>query len=291
MTKAKVLLQLDVDPQASSFDAFVAIDAGVDHLLQYPNVSRENVIPLIHGAIFTRGPADLKNTALFFGGSEAGAAESLYHVARQNFFGPLRVSLMCDPNGANTTAAAAVLSIEKHLPLNRVNLVVLGGTGPVGSRVARLAASQGAVVRICSRSLERARATAESIQKTHPQARVEPFEFLAEADVARAAAGFDVLVAAGAAGATFTLPDWLDHVPGIRLAVDLNAVPPVGLIGIDPRDEGELRSGLICYGALGVGGLKMKIHKACLKQLFESNERCFNTSEIFEFGRFLANNA
>ncbi|MFN9343110.1 MAG: NAD(P)-dependent methylenetetrahydromethanopterin dehydrogenase [Planctomycetota bacterium] len=291
MSKPKVLLQLDVDPQASSFDAFVAIDAGVEHLLQYPNVNRENVISLVHGAIFTRGPADLKNTALFFGGSEASAAESLYHIARQSFFGPLRVSVMCDPNGANTTAAAAVLSIEKHLPLAGVNLCVLGGTGPVGSRVARIAASQGAVVRICSRSLERARSTAEAILAAYPQARVESFEFLAEADVARAAASFDVLVAAGAAGATFTLPDWLDHVPGIKVAIDLNAVPPVGLLGIEPRDEGAIRSGLICYGALGVGGLKMKIHKACLKQLFESNERCFNTAEIFEFGRYLVNNA
>lgn len=287
MTKPKVLLQLDVDPVASSFDAFVAIDSGVEHLLQYANVNRENVLPLIHGAIFTRGPADLKNSALFFGGSEASVAESLYHVARQNFFGPLRVSLMCDPNGANTTAAAAVLCIEKHLTLAGTNFVVLGGTGPVGSRVARIAASHGAVVRICSRSLERAQAAVEAIQALHPQARVEPFEFLAEADVSRAAAGFDVLVAAGAAGATFTLPDWLDHVPGIRVAVDLNAVPPVGLIGVDPRDEGELRSNVICYGALGVGGLKMKIHKACLKQLFESNERCLNTGEIFELGRFL----
>ncbi len=287
MSKPKVLLQLDTDPTASSFDALVAIDAGIDHLLQYPGTSRENIIPLVHGAIFTRGPSDLKNTALFLGGSDATATEALYHVALQNFFGPLKVSVMCDPNGANTTAAAAVLRIQQHLSLAEASVAVLGGTGPVGSRVARIAAAQGAAVRICSRSLERAKAMAASIRSLTPNARVEAFEYLAEADVPRAAAGFDVLVAAGAAGATFTLPDWIDHVPGVRVAVDLNAVPPAGLTGIDPRDEGTLRSNIFCYGALGVGSLKMKIHKACLRQLFESNERCFNTDEIFKFGQFL----
>jgi hypothetical protein len=287
MTKRKVLLQLDVDPLASSFDALVAIDSGVEYLLQYAGVNRENLVPLVHGSIFTRGPADLKNTAIFLGGSEAAAAEALYHVACKSFFGPLRVSVMCDPNGANTTAAAAVLNIEKHVPLPKANLVILGGTGPVGSRVARIAAAQGSFVRICSRSEERAAATVESIKQLAPQARLEPYVYMAESDISRATAGFDVLVAAGAAGASFTLPGWLDHVPGIKVAVDLNAVPPTGLLGIDPRDAGELRSGIVCYGALGVGNLKMKIHKGCLRQLFDSNERCFNTTEIFQYGRFL----
>lgn len=291
MSKPKVLLQLDSDPIASSFDAIVAIDSGVEHLLQYSQVSRENIIALVHGTIFTRGPADLKQTAIFLGGSDAAATESLYQVARKNFFGPLRVSLMCDPNGANTTAAAAVLCIEKHIPLPQANIVVLGGSGPVGSRVARIAAAHGATVRVCSRSEERAGSTVESIRDRSPQARIEAFTFLAESDISRAAAGFDVVVAAGAAGASFTLPDWLDHVPGVRVAVDLNAVPPAGLLGIDPRDAAELRSGITCYGALGVGNLKMKIHKGCLKQLFESNDRCFNTEEIFDFGRFLVSGA
>jgi hypothetical protein len=250
-------------------------------------VNRENLIPLVHGAIFTRGPADLRNTAIFLGGSEAATVDALYRIALKNFFGPLRVSVMCDPNGANTTAAAAVLNIEKHLALENSSFSILGGTGPVGSRVARIAAAHGALVRICSRSEERAEATIEAIKQLVPQARLEPFVFMAESDISRATAGFDVLVAAGAAGASFTLPDWLDHVPGIKVAVDLNAVPPTGLLGIDPRDAGELRSGIHCYGALGVGNLKMKIHKGCLKQLFESNDRCFNTTEIFKYGQFL----
>lgn len=287
MTKSKVLLQLDVDETSSSFDALVAIDAGAQHILSYAGVNRENVISLMHGALFTRGPADLKSTAVFVGGSDASRADEVARLACQTFFGPFRVSLMCDPNGSNTTAAAAVLCLERHLQLSQANLVVLGGSGPVGSRIARLAAGQGASVRICSRDGSRAEAVAQTIRKSLPQARLDACEYVAAADIPRICAGYDVLVAAGAAGTTFALNDWMQHVPGIRLAVDLNAVPPAGLPQIEPADSAELRCGILCYGAVGVGGLKMKIHKTCLKQLFETNDRVLNTETIFEIGRFM----
>ena len=65
MSKPKVLIQLDPDEHASVFDAVVAVDAGVDHLLQYHGVSPDQVQGLVHGAMFTRGPKDLHNTAVF----------------------------------------------------------------------------------------------------------------------------------------------------------------------------------------------------------------------------------
>ena len=43
----KILVQLDGDPQASVFDAVVAVDAGVDHLLQYGGVRPEQVRDLV----------------------------------------------------------------------------------------------------------------------------------------------------------------------------------------------------------------------------------------------------
>jgi len=56
MSPPKILVQLDSDPHASVFDAVVAVDAGVDHLLQYGAVAPEAVRDLVHGAMFTRGP-------------------------------------------------------------------------------------------------------------------------------------------------------------------------------------------------------------------------------------------
>ncbi len=77
MSKPKILIQLDPDLHASVFDAVVAVDAGVDHLLQYRDVQPGQVQGLIHGAMFTRGVPDLHSTAIFIGGSNVAAGEAL----------------------------------------------------------------------------------------------------------------------------------------------------------------------------------------------------------------------
>src|SRR5580765_3153746 len=107
----KLLVQLDGDRLPSAFDRIVAYDAGADEVLSYGGVVEADVRGLVHGAIFTRGPKDLMNTALFIGGSSMPVAESLLVSAREAFFGPFRVSVMFDPNGSNTTAAAAVVKL------------------------------------------------------------------------------------------------------------------------------------------------------------------------------------
>src|SRR3954462_4364244 len=146
MPFAKILLCLDSDPQPSVFDAVVAVDAGADQLLRHSNVKPEAVRNLVYGAMFTRGPSDLKNTAVFIGGSDVAEGEKLLSAARKCFFGPMRVSLMLDSNGAKTTAAPAVLSAKKHVALKNTAVTVLGGTGSVGRRVVRLLAREGANV-------------------------------------------------------------------------------------------------------------------------------------------------
>ena len=65
---------------------------------------------LVHGALFTRGGADLARTAIFVGGSDVEAAEAVLKAVTDVFFGGFRVSVMLDANGANTTASAAALA-------------------------------------------------------------------------------------------------------------------------------------------------------------------------------------
>jgi len=115
---ARILLQLDTDPQASTFDAVVAVDAGADVLLRHGGVTVDTVVPLVHGAMFTRGGADLASTAIFVGGSDVAAAEGVFAKIKKTFFGPVRVGVLLDPSGANTTAAAAVVAASRHLPLH-----------------------------------------------------------------------------------------------------------------------------------------------------------------------------
>src|SRR5438093_105358 len=170
----KILIQLDTDPQPSVFDRVVAVDSGVDELFSYGGVTPENVVGLVHGAIFTRGVPDLKNTAIFIGGSNVAAGEQLFAKVQKTFFGPMRVSVMMDSNGSNTTAAAAVLAARKHIPLSGASALVLGGTGPVGHRAAQLLASTGAEVRVASRTRDKAEQTCFSIANVLSSARVTP---------------------------------------------------------------------------------------------------------------------
>ena len=68
----KLLLHLDTSALPSVFDRVVAYDGGADDVLSYGGVTVDAVRDLVHGAIFTRGPKDLHNTAIFIGGTDMG---------------------------------------------------------------------------------------------------------------------------------------------------------------------------------------------------------------------------
>jgi hypothetical protein len=284
MPKPKILLQLDTDPQPSVFDAVVAIDAGAEHLLRHGCVTAEGVRDLIYGGMFTRGPADLHSTAVFIGGTNVAAAEEILKVVRRTFFGPLRMSVLMDAGGSNTTASAAVLSAAKHLNLQETTALVLGGTGPVGQRVARLLAGAGATVRVGSRDSKRAEAVCKTLAERVGGNHLSAWSTSDDKSLRAALAGVHLVVAAGPPGVALLNADARRSAAALKLAIDLNAVPPVGIDGIDPKDEAKPLDGIITYGALGIGGLKMKIHKAAIRRLFESNDAILDAEEVFELG-------
>lgn len=287
---AKILIQLDPDPHPSVFDAVVAIDAGVDHLLRHSSVRPEQVRDLAHGALFTRGPKDLQNTALFIGGSDVAAAEALLQAARDACFGPFRVSMLFDANGCNTTAAAAVLAAIDGAKRTRGDIdgtvvTILAGTGPVGQRVARLLVglNQGVQVRLCSRTLDRAQTAARAIEERTGQA-LKPMATGGADELRAAVADADLVIAAGAAGVSL-LPKSV--ATSARVLIDLNAVPPAGVEIVDARDRATERDGVLTWGALGVGATKMKIHKKAIEALFEANDKIIDAEECLGIGRSL----
>jgi hypothetical protein len=286
--KRKILIQLDADAHPSVFDRVAAIDAGAEEIFSYGSVKPENVQSLVYGAIFTRGPKDLKHTAIFVGGSEVEVGEKILAAAEASFFGPLRVSLMMDANGANTTAAAAVIAARRHHALEGAKVLVLGGTGPVGQRVTLLLASEGAHVHVGSRQLKRATAVCDSIAKTLPAAKLAPVVTRSADDVATALAHIQIVIAAGAPGIQLLPGSAYADSQTLMTAVDLNAVPPLGVEGVESTDAGIDRNGVKCYGAIGVGGTKMKVHKACVAHLFERNDLVLNAPEIYEIAKRMA---
>jgi hypothetical protein len=278
-----VLIQLDCDSHPSVFDRIVALDAGADEVLSYGAVRPESVRDLVHGAIFTRGPKDLKRTALFIGGSDVAAGERLLEEVRRHLlpqFG-LQVSVLLDANGANTTAAAAVRAAAMHLALKGAPALVLGGTGPVGQRVARLLARQGAQVRVGSRQRSRAEAVCHAIAGKIEDADLEPASTCTSDELRTALGGRVVVVAAGAAGAVLFPRATRSACTELKLAIDLNAVPPAGIEGVEVMDKGVERDGVLCFGAIGIGATKMKVHKAAIARLFERNDQILDAEEVY----------
>ena len=287
MSKQRILIQLDSDKHASVFDGVVAVDSGVDHLFQYSQVSVDDVEGLVHGAMFTRGPQDLHQTAVFVGGSDVATGEALAEAATNCFFGPMRVSVMMDSNGANTTAAAAVLAAAREMNLNGVEALVLAGTGPVGLRAGRLLATQGARVKLGSRSLERAQQAAAAIQSQVDGSEVQGVATATDEETLLAAKDAEVIIAAGAAGIQLISKSVWEQGEQLKVLIDLNAVPPLGIEGVDVMDKAKADGQQILYGAIGVGGTKMKIHKAAIASLFESNEQVLDAEEIYSIGESL----
>lgn len=286
MDKRKLLIQLDSDPQPSVFDRVVAYDAGADVVMSYGGVTPKTVRDKVHGAIFTRGPKDLHQTALFIGGSNVTMGEQLLAEVRKHMLPQygLSVSVLLDPNGANTTAAAAVRAAARHVDLKTVKALVLGATGPVGRRVALLLAKQGAEVRVGSREISRAAAVADSILAEEPQAKLEPVAANPSEDLSPALAGRTVIIAAGTAGVVLLPRAARQACLTLRVMIDLNAVPPTGIEGVEVGDKGVEHNGVFSYGALGVGGIKMKIHKAAIARLFERNDWILDAAEVYALG-------
>ncbi len=285
MEKKTILIQLDPDAHASVFDRVVAIDSNVDQLFSYANVQPDQVRDLVHGAIFTRGPKDLKNTALFIGGGNVEKSEALLAKALAAMvpeYG-LRVSVLFDANGCNTTAAAAVRIAAKTLDLKGKKALILAGTGPVGQRAALLLAKLGAKVFLSSRTIEKAKAAVVSLgSKIGDCPAPVAIQITNDVELNSALEGVELVVSAGAAGVCL-LPEQIRKAnSNLKMVIDLNAVPPLGIEGTSVMDKGMIREGVVCYGAIGVGDLKMKIHRAAIAALFTRNDQVMDAPEVYE---------
>jgi len=280
----KLLFQLDTDTIANAFDTIAAYDGGADHVIRVPGMTPANVANIVEGTIFTRPPSSKKFTALFVTGSNIGDGQALFDAVKKHFFGKFRVSMMLDSNGANTTSAAAVACVEKHCRPAGKRAVILAGTGPVGQRAAVLLAKLGASVLVTSRQQARAAAVCAAMAQRFGVT----LEAAGVADAASIAACLDgahIVLATGAAGVQLlSEAQWTEH-PTLELIMDANATPPLGIGGIEMTDRGSERHGKVCYGALGFGGLKLEVHRACVARLFETNDLLLDAPDIFEIAR------
>jgi len=283
----KLLLQLDSSRLPSVFDQVVAYDAGADVVMSYGGVTEGDVRDLIHGCIFTRAPKDLKNTAVWIGGNNMSAGEQLLAMAQDALFDPFCVSIMLDSNGSNTTAVAAVVKIEEALEqMKGRKVLILAGTGPVGQRAAGLLAKGGADVTITSRKPEQGEKARQFISARF-NVPVEAVTLNDPAKLPDLLQGVEVLLNSGPAGVQMVPRSAWTQAEDLKIVVDLNAVPPLGIEGVEVNEAGQKRQGVIAFGAFGVGNFKTKLHKACIGRLFQRNDLVLDAEAIAEIAREL----
>lgn len=280
----KLLFQLDTDALPSSFDTVVAYDGGSDHVIPLAGISPETVGSVVEGAIYTRPPKQKQFTALFIGGSDLAAGEAVLEAIIAKFFSRFRVSVMLDSSGSNTTAAAAVALINAAVPVDGRRVVVLAGTGPIGQRAAALLASEGADVILTSRRMDRAQAATDAIAARFG-ATITPVAVADATATDTVLADADLVLSTGKAGVQLLSEEqWQSHAR-LRLLADANTEPPLGLGGLKMNDKATERHGKLTFGGLGIGALKLNLHRACIARLFESNDQVLNAAEIYALAK------
>ena len=301
----KILIQLDSDKFASTFDSIVAQDAGVDAVLSYGSITPADIRSLIQGTIFTRGVQDLKTLAVWIGGSDVDMGEQILAEARLSFFGPFQISLMLDSNGCNTTASTAIAKLARQMDLKERNALVIG-YGPVGLRAAVLLAGEGCRVRLSSipsclfgnrfdedlaqRTLRNALVAAKTFSETASAASggiVEVTDTAGADGLEGLLDEAEILVAAGPAGLRLLPSASWSAKPRLKWMVDFNLVEPLGIECIKPEDDFAEHAGKRALGALAIGNPKMKVHKTCIASLFESNNLVLNTEGVYAIAKKL----
>jgi hypothetical protein len=91
----------------------------------------------------------------------------------------------------------------------------------------------------------------------------------------------NIVLAAGPAGVEVLRKEVWSANPTIEVLADYNAAEPLGIEGVEAGDELAEREGKLGLGALGIGGKKMKTHKACVRQLFERSDLVLNADGVY----------
>ncbi|MDE2371311.1 MAG: methylenetetrahydromethanopterin dehydrogenase [Burkholderiales bacterium] len=280
MERPYILHMFTPGRQMSPFDINMAADAGYQIIVPYCEAGLDAVTALTQDTIFSRGPKGVSRTGIFIGGRDALLAADMLERARAAMVKPFVVSVMADPSGAYTTAAAMVACVEAALlrstgaGLAGQRVVILGGTGPVGRIAGVIAAQAGAEVQISSRNgIDVAE---EAAQQTARRFGVQLHGVSGgdRAAVRTSIAGADVVLACAAAGVQVVSAEDLGHAQRLKVAADVNAVPPEGVAGVGVMDDGKPIAGTqaLGIGALAVGNVKYQTQHRLLVQMREAEK-------------------
>jgi methylene-tetrahydromethanopterin dehydrogenase len=293
-----LLFYLDTDVKASPFDICMAYDVGYDAVIPYENVTPEDANLIVQDALLSRGPKGVKHTAFLIGGKNAERAEDVFKAVKDAMFPPFKTSIVVDPAGAYTTAAAMVAKAESALLVNKLGdlkdkTCAILGTGAVGQIAAVLLAKMGCNVMIVSLNPKRvdgkehAENIARLLAKDHG-VQVQGIFAPTPASKIEVLKKADVVMCAGIKGIRLIDKEMLNEVKHIKVLLDINAVPPFGVEGIELKDDmREMMPGIFTIGALTVGNLKHKVEKEILKEARSNGKEVYNYNIALPMARTL----
>ena len=283
MSKPLIMHMITTAKNLSPFDVNMAYDAGWDKCVPYTEIEVDDVEGLVQDAIFSRPPG-INKTGIFVGGRDPHKAIDMLKICKKSLVPPFTLSAFADPSGAFTTAAGMIAKVEDALK-NKFNqnfldqkIVVFGGTGPVGCIAGILAASAGAKVVIMGRKKEKCEELANFCKENYLDASAN-ISGASNDEFDSQIAEVDVVLASGAAGIQLVSEEQLKIATRLKVAADVNAVPPSGVAGLDAmQDCKELTastSGALGIGALAIGQVKYQAQSKLLKKMANSEEPIF----------------
>jgi methylene-tetrahydromethanopterin dehydrogenase len=280
----------------SPFDINMAYEARYDAVIPYCNVTLDEIHPLTQDTIFSRSPEGVRRTGIFIGGREFHLAIEMLNAARKAMVPPFAVSVLADPSGAITTAAAMVALAERWLDkidastLQGRRVYIFGGTGPVGNCVGLLAAKQGAQVHLVSnRGATEAQISADACNSRYDIA-MRGVDGGSPTALDAILGDAEIIFNAAKAGVRVLDRQALARARCLKIAADANAVPPSGIEGVGAKDNGvelQTANGLARgLGALAIGDVKYRVHTGLLARMYESSEPIYLAhEEAFELAR------
>ena len=282
MSKRSIIHMFTPMAHTSPFDINMAIDAGYDIAFPHQNMQLAEVSGMTQDAIFSRGPTGVKKTGLFIGGRDIGVAMDMLDAAKKAMVSPFKISVFADPSGAFTTAASLVACVGHELKnktqhgFKGTKVIVFGGTGPVGFTTAIIAAQQGAHTTIVDySSLDTAlKFAAEAKRRFNVD--LAATIAVSDEDKARLITDADIIFCTAKAGIQVLSASVLSSAKKLKVAGDVNAVPPLGIEGLKVMDSGVLLThainskGAVAIGALAVGNVKYNIQHQLLRQTLET---------------------
>lgn len=284
MEKPYILHMITPAKNLSPFDVNMALDAGWDNTVGYTNVETDEVEALIQDAIFSRGPAGAKRTGVFLGGRDMHLVMGMLKICESSMVPPFETSCFADPSGAFTTAAGMMACVEHGLKekfdtdLKGKHVVIMGGTGPVGSAAAVLAAKAGADVQIMGRKKEKSEQVAELCNREYGEG-TTGIRGEANSMIGEVTKSADVILAAVAAGVQVISEEHIKSASALKVVADVNAVPPSGIAGLDAMDDCKAiegsGSGAIGIGALVIGNVKYQTQNRLLQEMRAADKPVF----------------